>query len=310
MAGGCSLLAVPMKVRIGVGLGASVQDGVALREAVRTMERCGFDSLWLSEVLTTPVVDPLAGLAFAAGVTSKLKLGTTLTVTARNPVRLAKELATLDRFSGGRLLLVFVPGLAEPQETQALGVPVKERGAWIEEALPLLRQLWSADNVSYAGRTLQYDGLTVEPKPVQQPLEVWLGGTAPSALLRAGRFADGWLPSLCTPEEAAAGRRAIDAAAYEAGRQIDPEHFGISLSYAAAGDAISPTQVARIARRRPGLDPARVLPVGWTALRSLLQQYIDVGFSKFVIRPAEASRVAWQDELPRLSEAVLDLQTR
>src|SRR5919205_1499622 len=109
-----------MKVRIGVGLGASVQDGVALREAVRTMERCGFDSLWLSEVLTTPVVDPLAGLAFAAGLTTKLKLGTTMTVTGRNPVRMAKELATIDRLSGARLLLVFVPGLTDRFEDQAL----------------------------------------------------------------------------------------------------------------------------------------------------------------------------------------------
>src|SRR5918911_653835 len=138
-----------MKVRIGVGHGAGEHDGAAFRETVRTMERCGFDSLWLSEVLTTPVVAPLAGLAFAAGVTSKLKLGTTLTVTARNPVRLAKELATLDRLSGGRLLLVFVPGLAEPQETQALGVPVKERGGGVEGGLPPLRQVWGAGNVFF-----------------------------------------------------------------------------------------------------------------------------------------------------------------
>src|ERR671933_1285975 len=108
-----------MKVRIGVGLGVGVHDRAAFRETVRTMERCGFDSLWLSEVLTTPVVDPLAGLAFAAGVTSKLKLGTTMTVTGRNPVRMAKELATIDRFCNGRLLLVFVPGLTDRFEDQA-----------------------------------------------------------------------------------------------------------------------------------------------------------------------------------------------
>src|SRR5919205_3251905 len=140
-----------MKVRIGVGLGASVQDGVGLREAVRTMERCGFDSLWLSEVLTTPVLDPLSGLAYAAGVTSKLKLGTTMTVTARNPVRMAKELATIDRLSRGRLLLVFVPGLSNRHEDQALGIPVKERGAWLDEILPLTRRLWSEENVVHEG---------------------------------------------------------------------------------------------------------------------------------------------------------------
>src|SRR5215208_3246653 len=139
-----------MKVRIGVSLGAGgAAASQQLREAVIHMERCGFDSLWLSEVLTTPVIDPLAGLAFAAGITTKLKLGTTMTVTGRNPVRMGKELATIDRVSDGRLLLVFVPGLADQLENQALGVPVKERGAWIEEVLPLVRRLWSEDTVSH-----------------------------------------------------------------------------------------------------------------------------------------------------------------
>src|SRR5690242_2588597 len=106
-----------MKIRIGVGLGAAgAPDSAAFAASVLHMERLGFDSLWLSEVLTGAVVDPLAGLSYAAGVSKKLKLGTTLTVTARNPVRLAKELATIDRLSGGRLLLVFVPGLSDPQE--------------------------------------------------------------------------------------------------------------------------------------------------------------------------------------------------
>src|SRR5258708_40074058 len=124
-----------MKIRIGVGLGAGgASDSTTFAGAVQSMERLGFDSLWLSEVLTGAVVDPLAGLAFAGGVTKKLKLGTTMTATGRNPVRMAKELATIDRFSNGRLLLLFVPGLSDPFENQALRVPVAERGACIDEA--------------------------------------------------------------------------------------------------------------------------------------------------------------------------------
>ena len=146
-------------------------------------------------------------------MTTKLKLGTTMTVTARNPVRMAKELATIDRLSGGRLLLVFVPGLTNRQEDQALGVPVKERGAWLDEILPLARRLWSGENVVHTGPLFCYDGVSLQPRPMQDPLEIWLGGNAKSALRRAGRLSDGWLPSLCTPDEAAAGRAAIDAAA-------------------------------------------------------------------------------------------------
>jgi probable F420-dependent oxidoreductase len=295
-----------MKIRIGVGLGAGGADSATFTDAVRHMEACGFDSLWLSEVLSTPVIDPLSGLAYAAGVTRKLKLGTTMTVTGRNPVRVTKELATIDRLSGGRLLLVFVPGLTDRFEDQALGVPVKERGAWIEEVLPLVRRLWSEDAVSHRGRLFCYEGLRVEPKPLQEPLEVWLGGTARSALRRAGRLADGWLPSLCAPEEAADGRIAIEAAAAEAGRRVDPEHFGISLAY--AHGSIPAGQLARIAKRRPGADPSTLIPVGLPALRAMLERYIDVGFSKFVLRPAETT-ASWPDELRRLADHVLSLQT-
>jgi probable F420-dependent oxidoreductase len=293
-----------MKIRIGVGLGGLETDQFG--PVVQRMERCGFDSLWLSEVLTTGVLDPLAGLAFAAGVTRKLKLGTTMTVTARNPVRMAKELATIDRLSGGRLLLVFVPGLTNPQEDQALGVPVKERGAWLDEVLPLVRRLWSEDSVVHAGRLFCYDGVGVQPRPLQNPLEVWLGGNARSALRRAGQLSDGWLPALCTPREAADGRAVIEACAAEAGRRVDPEHFGISMTY--ARDAIPPAQVARIAQRRPGVDPALLVPVGAEALRQTLRRYIDVGFSKFVVRPAEAP-ASWTDALDQLAEDVLSLQT-
>src|SRR3982751_3828733 len=121
------------------------------------MERCRFDSLWLSEVLSTPVVDPLAGLAFAAATVNKLKLGTTMLAPGRNPVRLAKELATIDRLSGGRLLVVLVPGLTEPAESQAIGVPTRERSAWLDEMLPLLRRFWTEDNVSHTGALFSYE---------------------------------------------------------------------------------------------------------------------------------------------------------
>jgi probable F420-dependent oxidoreductase len=204
------------------------------------------------------------------------------------------------------LLLVFVPGLTDRFEDQALGIPVKERGAYIDEVLPLARRLWSEDSISHRGARFCYDDITLEPKPVQQPLEVWLGGNAKSALRRAGQLSDGWLPSACTPTEAAAGRAAIESAAAEANRHVDPEHFGISLAY--ARDAISEGQAARIARRRPGLDPATLIPVGMAGVREMLQRYVDVGFSKFVLRPGEAPR-SWSAELDDLAHGVLTLQT-
>jgi probable F420-dependent oxidoreductase len=294
-----------VKIRIGVGLGAAG----AIDEfgsVVCDMEQCGFDSLWLSEVLSNPAIDPLAGLAFAAGTVRKLKLGTTLALPGHNPVRLAKELATIDRVSGGRLLLVMVPGLSDPLEQQAIGIPMRERGAWIDEVLPLLRRLWTEDAVVHAGARFSYDGLTVRPRPLQSPLEMWLGGTAGSALRRCGLLGEGWLPSLLTPAEALAGRRTIEAAAADAGRRIDPEHFGVSLGYART--AISERQIAQVAKRRPGVDPSTLVPIGLSGLRERLQAFIDVGFSKFVVRPSDPP-ASWPTELHELAEAVLPLQT-
>src|SRR5579872_4261461 len=187
-----------VKVRIGVGTGTMVSSGDELGRLVEDLEARRFDSLWLSDVLTMPGDDPLTGLAFAAGRVSKLKIGTTMVLPGRNPVRLAKQIATLDRISGGRLLMTFVFGIKLPAELSALGVDADGRGALMDEVLPLLRRLWTEDGVDHAGPAYRYDALTVEPKPLQQPFDVWLGGNVPSSLRRTGRLADGWLPSMCT----------------------------------------------------------------------------------------------------------------
>src|SRR5258705_9318707 len=221
-----------MKIRIGVGAaGASTTPG-ALAELVAAVDTLGFDSLWLSEVLTGPVLDPMVGLAWAAANNPRLKLGTTMLLPGRNVLRLAKQLASLDVLCKGRLLVTLVPGLTFAPEREAIGVEPKQRGAFIDEALPLLRRLWAGETVSHEGAAGTFHDVKLSPLPVQQPLEVWLGGTVPAALERCGRLSDGWLPSLCTPEEAAAGRVLIDEAAAKAGRSISGEHFGMSIGYA------------------------------------------------------------------------------
>src|SRR5262249_24699129 len=173
-------------------------------------------------------------LAGAAASNPRLKVGTTMLLPGRNVLRLAKQLASLEVLSKGRLLVTLVPGLTHAPENEAIGVEPKRRGAVIDEALPLLRRLWAGRTGGHdgAGETVSHDGaagrfrdVKLWPLPVQQPLELWLGGNVPAALDRCGRLSDGWLPSLCTPEEAAAGRVVIEAAAAKAGRSISSEHF-------------------------------------------------------------------------------------
>jgi probable F420-dependent oxidoreductase len=222
----------------------------------------------------------------------------------RNVVRLAKQLASLDVLCRGRLLVTLVPGLTYAPERDAIGVEPKRRGAVIDEALPLLRRLWAGETVSHEGAAGTFRDVKLSPLPVQQPLEVWLGGTAPAALERCGRLSDGWLPSQCTPEEAAAGRVVIEEVAAKAGRSISSEHFGMSIGYARA--PIDPVMARTMTARRP--RSVELTPVGLPALRQTIEGFIKVGFSKFVVRPIVAP-ASWRAELEALAAAVGDLQT-
>lgn len=289
-----------VKVRIGIGLGQTAVTTDDLAGVLGAVDANDLDSLWMSEILTSPGPDPLVALASAAQLHPRLRLGATIVLPGRNPVRLAKSLATLDQLSGGRLLLTFVPGLARGAESDAVGVPVKDRGAVMDEVLPRLRRWWAGEEV---------DGIRVLPRPVQDPLEPWLAGLAPASLRRCGRFADGWLGAFCTVGEAVAARDAINAAADAAGREIDPEHFGMSIGYAAT--APDDEQLATIAARTRGrdVDPADLLPVGPAGVRRVLEGFIEEGFSKFVLRPTRHPVDGWEAELGALAAAVGDLQT-
>jgi probable F420-dependent oxidoreductase len=296
-----------VKVRIGVGLGTR-SGAENFGEMVDDLERLRFDSLWLSERATGAAPDPMIGLAFAAGRTKKLKLGTSVQVlSGRNPALVAKEWASLDRLSNGRALPAFGLGVVDAGEQQAFGIAREQRASWFDEALPLIRRFWTEEAVDHDGEHFHYSGLGIGPKPVQAQPDVWLGGQAPSELRRVGRLGDGWLPSFCTPDDAAAGRPVVEEAAAKAGRAIDPEHFGALVIYVTT-DEVPPLLAAVVNHRRPGLDPSAVIPTGHAALCNQLEAFIERGFSKLVVVPA-GDPASWADELERLAAAVLPLQT-
>lgn len=296
-----------MKVRIGFGLGA--HRGLTrerFNQVVDTLEALRFDSLWLSERVSGDAPDPIIGLAVAAGRTKKLKLGTSVQVLpGRNPALLAKELASLDVLSGGRLLPAFGLGVANPAEQQAFGVARHERAAWFDEALPLVRRLWTEDAVDHDGPRFHYEGLRVMPKPVQQPPDVWLGGKAPGELRRVGRLGDGWLASFATPDVCAHSRPVIEEAAAAAEREIDPEHFGAMVFYS-HGEVPEPVKQL-IATRNPGADPDELVPTSLDRLEAQIESYIARDFSKLVLVPL-AEPADWHAELEPLAERLLHLQ--
>ena len=294
-----------MKIRFAVAPAGAAQQGAELMEFADAVEASGFDGVWLSDVPLTPILDPLLGLAMIAGRTRQLRLGANLVPLGRNPFLLAKELAQLDQLSGGRLLLSFVPGIAHPDERAVLGAQGAGRGAVLEEVLGLVRRWWDGEAVEHRSAGWTFEAVAPVARPVQQPLEVWLGGHGPRALERVGRIADGWLGAAVTPEEATAARDRIHQSAADAGREVDPEHFGLSIPYARRTP--DPALLRGLGARRPEIDPAVLLPVGPQALRELVRRHIDAGLSKFVVRPAAVDG-DWRGELEWLADAILDLQ--
>lgn len=301
-----------MKIRVGIGLGVrTTLNDEGFLDVVDALESLRYDSLWLSERIGGEAPDPIVAMSVAAARTKKLKFGTSVMVLpGRNPIVLAKQLATLDRISNGRVLPAFGLGAVDPHEQQAFGVARDERAKRFDEAIRVMRACWTQDSVTHHGTHFHYDDVRVLPKPIQQPIDVWLGGIAPSELRRVGRLADGWLPSFVTPADVAAGKTEVERVAAEFEREIDPEHFGALIPY--AHGPLPDALLSALKARRPDLDDVgRLVPQGWSALVRTIEEFVAVGFSKFVVLPIvePPSAAAWVDHLADAAGHLMPLQT-
>lgn len=272
-----------LKVRLGIGFGGQTR-AAGFGEAVDKLEANGVDSLWLPEIVYSAAVDPMIGMTHALARTAKLKVGTGISVLAgRNPVLVAKQLSTLAGLAPKRVLPVFGLQPARAPERDLFPVPQGRRADVFDESLRLIRLLLSRDEVSFEGEFFSVDKVSLGDRPVK-PLDLWLGGSAPAALRRIGRLADGWLGSFLTPDQARQAVDVIRAAAAEAGREIEADHYGLSVAVAPHG---VPDDLAAFARQRtPDVDVSELVPGSWKETRRLLERYIDAGLTKFVLRPA------------------------
>jgi probable F420-dependent oxidoreductase len=163
----------------------------------RRVEELGFDSVWTGDHVSfhNPIYESLTLLAAYAGITRRIKLGSAVYLLAlRHPTVAAKITGTLDTLSGGRLIFGVGVGGENPKEFEVCGVPHKERGARVTEAIDAVRALWRDTPASFSGRFTQFDKVSIDPKPVQQPgPPIWIGGRSDAALLRAARQGDGWM---------------------------------------------------------------------------------------------------------------------
>jgi probable F420-dependent oxidoreductase len=218
------------------------EPGAAARVAALA-ESLGYDSLWAGEHVVVPsprvdpspmhpdepILDPLVALAHLAGHTERVRLGTGLIVLPqRNPLVLAKQVASLDVLSNGRLIFGIGVGYLEPEMT-AIGVPMEARGARSDEYLAAMRSLWQDEAPAFQGRYASFDGVDAYPRPIQNPLPVVVGGHTDAAFRRAARHTDGWYGFLVGLRAMAQYREALDRAIERAGRER-PLHVSISPS--------------------------------------------------------------------------------
>ena len=300
---------------IGIGIGFSGwpfgdADPEAFWRAVELAESLAIDSLWLSDRVVSDALslEPVVALSWVAARTRKMKFGTSvLALPLRNPTVLAKELATLDFLSGGRLLLAVGLGRDDDTELHACGIHRSERAGRTEEAVHLLRALWSENGVGSQGKYYRLQDVSIQPKPTQAAPPIWVGGRSGPAFRRTARLADGWLGSQMTPEEVGTAIARIRKYAVGYGRRIDADHFGVLFNFCFARDPVEAVRLARphALRNRTDVDFVETSALGATQdITAAIQRYIDAGASKFIARPA-CPPEAVHEQIERLGTEVI-----
>jgi probable F420-dependent oxidoreductase len=291
------------KIRVGLGIAAFPFD--APRDLFAFAERCeawGVDSLWQTDRLhgSEGQLEALATMAALAGCTERIKFGMNAVVASlRDPLLLAKQCATIDFLSRGRLLPVFGVGVEADPVWKATGRDPAERGRCADEALEIAQRLWRGEEVHHAGRFYTYAGARIAPLPVQQPLPCWIGGSSAAAIRRTARLGTGWLAGLSPPDEVGRVIAAIRAELSRSGRAIDPDHYGATIP-CRIGEA-DPALGARYARAGAGLVPTGVP----ARILASARAYLAAGASKLVLIPLARGTRDFLDQAERLVGEVL-----
>jgi len=300
---------------IAVGLGLMEFPFAGAQGYWRWVDLCeagGVDSIWQTDRLLSaqPMLECMTVMAALAGRTRRLKFGmNVVSLALRDPVLLAKQCATIDVLSEGRLLPAFGVGSPNAPEWKALGIDTRTRGRKTDEGLEIVRRLWTEDSVDFEGVHYRLSGATISPKPMQASLPMWIGGGSEAAIRRTARFGTGWQAGPETPAEAGRVVAAIRAAVAEAGRTIDDDHYGASFPYYFGRPDDPPLRHAMEAyRKRTGRDPLGYFAVGdAAAIVRRIAEYVSAGVSKFVLRPVGSGNDEVLGQTRRLVDEVLPL---
>ena len=279
---------------IAVGLGIMEFPFDAADGFWRWVDLCesgGVDSLWQTDRLVSrvPILETMTALAAIAGRTRRIKFGVNVvSVAMREPVLLAKQCATIDMLSGGRLLPGFGIGSPRGPEWGTMHLDPSTRGRKTDEALEIIARLWAGEKLDYAGKHFQLSGAQIAPLPAQPELPMWIGGSSGAAVRRTARYGTGWQAGSEPPEEVGQTIAAIRAAAAEAGRRIDDDHYGAAFAFRfGSWDDPGMARVAEAFLARTGRAAAEAFAVGDAGtILARIAAYVAAGASKFILRPA------------------------
>lgn len=300
-----------MSISIGFGLAEfPFADPAGYWRWVDMCEAGGVDSLWQTDRLVSfdPMLECLSSMAALAGRTRRIRFGmNVLSLALRDPVLVARQCATIDFLSEGRLLPAFGIGSPNGPEWSALRLDTRSRGRRTDEALDVISRLWREDRVDYAGEYFTLNGVAVLPRPVQSELPMWIGGSSPAAVRRTARIGSGWLGGAEPPDRVAEVVRAIHAALDDAGRQIEHDHYGIGIPvYFGRADANVLAKPMDAYAKRTGHDPLACFAIGDAErIWARVEDYIAAGVSKFVLRPVGGDSDEVIAQTRRLIEEIL-----
>ena len=273
-------------------------------------ERGGLDSIWQTDriVSRTPILECMTTLAAIAGRTRRIKFGVNVVSAAlREPVLLAKQCATIDVLSNGRLLPGFGIGSPRGAEWAAMHLDTTTRGRRTDEALEIISRLWNGDALDYDGRHFKLTKARIAPLPVQPDLPMWIGGSSPAAIRRTARIGTGWQAGPETPQAVAEVIAGIKQALTETGRSIDEDHYGAAFAFRFGGPGDpSVAKVMEQYRERTGRDPRDLFAMGDAeVILRRLSDYVAAGASKFILRPIADGDTEMLAQTRQLIEEVL-----
>ena len=280
-----------MSIGIGLGLSEFPFDSVSgYWRWVELCENSSVDSIWQTDRLINdmPMLESLTAVAALAGSTKRLKFGINVIALGwRDPLVIAKQCASIDFLSGGRLLPAFGIGTFRGEEWDSTGRNYGNRGVRVDEALDIIARLWAGEKVNYFGEYYNYRNVRICPLPTQNRMPLWIGGQSKAAIRRTARIGTGWIGGFQSPEEVAPTIAEIKSESLKLDRPLPEDHFGVGcyFRFGNCNENVVKKRIELIKARKTSASESCMVVGNANDLIKRIVQFMSVGITKFVLQP-------------------------